>query len=137
MIQATADLRPLADESAESMCNDPADVKGSAGLLALMHLLRDSARVYRSETAFAAALGFSGPAPCTERCEVLFFEVYADLAKRMGLTLNRITFRSIFEGRIPPELDRLKPEELAAHYVFNPWRGWRRVYAHGSHTATE
>ncbi|MBG6083199.1 hypothetical protein [Rubrivivax gelatinosus] len=101
------------------------DIPASGGLLSLVQVLRNAAVLYRSETILARAMNLPAPADYLARCEGLFYGQYGELAKQVGLSLNRNTIEAILLGELPDGVLNTAYRDLSQRWVFSPSRGWR------------
>lgn len=105
----------------------PDDVPVSAGLLCIVMAVRYAGAFYRQESSLAEQFKQPDPGSYFKRCEDLFTKTYGEQAKQAGLSLNRITFEAIIFMEPPSEVLSTDYDALPKSWIFNPYRGWRKV----------
>lgn len=104
----------------------PDDVKVSAAMLALILTLQSAGKHFRYESSMAEHLNLPAPADWFTRSQKLFSD-YAPHLAAVGLSSNAITLEAIHRYEVPAGVMNTDYALLPAHWIFNPWRGWRQV----------
>jgi hypothetical protein len=102
--------------------HDADDVPVTGAFLSLVHILQASRTRFISETSLATDLGLVEPKDWLERCRDLFFNEFGEQAKMVGVSLNEITFSSLMDLKLDPELLRTAFDDLPLMFTFNPWQ---------------
>lgn len=103
-------------------------------LLNLFHIMNSSRKVFVSESCIAESLGLPAPKGWDTRCRELFFDRYADICNRLGLSLNEVTYRAISwdfseNAELVKELNNTSADDLPKRFSFSPWCGIQRISA--------
>lgn len=105
------------------MFNDKDDVPVTAALLSLVGALHGAKQMFLNETTLAEHIGTELPDDYWKRCRALFYGVYAENVKAIGLHANEITFETLMRMKVPPEVMATDFAELPKTFAFNPWLG--------------
>ena len=101
------------------------EVQMSLALLTFFLMMRDAKQLFIHERMVAEELNLPEPGDHVSRCSTMFYQTHAEMATRLGLKLNAITFEGIMWLNIDPALSRMEAEALQ-EFVFNPWAGQGR-----------
>lgn len=103
--------------------HDEDDVPVTGAFLSLVKILHSSRTRFIAESVLALDLGTSEPNNWLKRCEDLFYGEFAEQFKLAGLSLNAITFSSLMNLKLDPELGNTPFDDLPLKFAFNPWLG--------------
>jgi len=101
--------------------NDADDVPVTGPFLSLVKILHSSRTRFIAESFLARDFGRPEPKHWRERCEDLFHHEFSEQFKLAGLSLNAITFCSLMNLRMDPELGNTPFDDLPLKFAFNPW----------------
>jgi hypothetical protein len=101
--------------------HDADDVPVTGPFLCLVKILHSSRTRFIAETRLARDLSRQEPKDWRARCEDLFHHEFSEQFKQAGLSLNAITFTSLLNLRMDPELGNTPFDDLPLKFVFNPW----------------
>jgi len=100
---------------------DTDDVPVTGLFLSLVKILHSSRIRFICESILAKDLGKQEPKNWFLRCEDLFHHEFAEQFKLAGLSLNAITFSSLMNLNLDPELGNTLFDDLPLKFAFNPW----------------
>lgn len=93
----------------------------TSAFLALVSILHASRTIFINEKILAEAIGDPVPDDYMTRCEHVLNKVHGKAAGKIGLSLNKITFKSLMHLTVPEECYKMDYDSLQKTFYFDPW----------------